>query len=99
MSATRAAAGEDSRAEDGALMGAQTEIHALDAALTVAREAVRAKGAEDAHYLHLYFTGQLEWLKAEAQGHDAVDEIEAMIAAFEALDAAISEPIQTVLEV
>jgi len=82
--------------EDNAV--AQAEIHRLDEALTLAREAVRAKGADDLHFLHLYFTDRMEWLNAEAEEHGALAEVAAMIWAFEELDSAISEPVQLALE-
>lgn len=74
-----------------------TTIHALDATLSTAREAVRATGADGMHALYLYFRGdaELAWYAAQ---HNATQEIDAMVAAFERLDTAMSEPRQMELE-
>jgi len=76
-----------------------TDIHRLDATLTAARDAIRAKGADDLHFLHLYFRGESEWLRIDSEQHGVTVEVQAMIQAFEALDSALCEPMQTTLQI
>jgi hypothetical protein len=78
---------------------ATTEIQALDAALTDAIQAARAKGVDAHHILHLHGRGETAQVQWEARQCGAEAEVAEMVRAFERLWRAVNEPVQAELGV